>query len=37
VGFAIHDAYAEHRFHHVSLESTLVLDKGEADFVAPRK
>lgn len=37
VGFAIHDAYAEHRFHHVSFEHTLVLDKGEADFIAPRK
>ena len=34
VGFAIHDAYAEHRFHHVSFERTLVLDEGSADFVA---
>lgn len=34
VGFAIHDDYADHRFHHVSLEHTLALEKGAADFVA---
>jgi len=34
VGFAIHDAHADHRFHHVSLEYTLVLGQGSADFVA---
>lgn len=34
IGFAIHDAYAEDRYHHVSLEHTLVLDQGKADFVA---
>lgn len=33
-GVAIHDAYAAHRFHHVSFEYTLVLDQGEADIVA---
>ncbi|MBW7852057.1 MAG: cytochrome c-552 precursor [Rhodospirillales bacterium] len=33
VGFAIHDDYADHRFHHVSLEHTLSLDPGAADFV----
>jgi len=37
VGFAIHDAYAVHRFHHVSLEHTLVLDQGKGDFIAVRK
>lgn len=37
VGFAIHDAYADHRFHHVSFEHSLVLDKGSADFIAARK
>lgn len=37
LGFAIHDAYAEHRFHHISFEHTLVLDKGEADFVAVKQ
>jgi len=37
VGFAIHDAYAEHRFHEVSLGRTLVLDQGEADLVAAKK
>lgn len=36
VGFAIHDAFAARRFHHVSLEHTLVLDQGEADIVAVR-
>jgi cytochrome c-type protein NapC len=33
VGFALHEAHAAHRFHHVSFEHTLVLDSGEADFV----
>lgn len=37
VGFAIHDAHADHRFHHVSLEHTLVLDQGSADFVATKR
>jgi len=37
VGFAIHDAHAEHRFHEVSLGRTLVLDQGDADLVAVRK
>lgn len=36
VGFAIHDAHADRRFHHVSFEHTLVLDQGEADIVAVR-
>lgn len=34
IGFAIHDDYADHRFHYISLENTLVLDQGQADFVA---
>lgn len=34
LGFAIHDNYAEHRFHHVTFGYTLILDSGSADFVA---
>jgi cytochrome c-type protein NapC len=34
VGFALHDDYAAHRFHQVSMEYTLQLDAGAADFVA---
>jgi len=34
IGFAIHDDYADHRFHHVSLGYTLALDQGNADFIA---
>lgn len=37
LGFAIHDNFAEHRFHHVSLGYSLVLDSGNADFVAAGK
>ncbi|MGB8274024.1 MAG: ethylbenzene dehydrogenase-related protein [Alphaproteobacteria bacterium] len=37
LGFAIHDDYTEHRFHHVSLATTLVLDQGTADLVAVKK
>ncbi len=37
VGFAIHDAYSAGRFHNVSFEYTLVLDQGEADFIAVRR
>jgi hypothetical protein len=37
LGFAIHDAHAAHRFHQVSFGYTLVLDKGEADFVATKR
>jgi cytochrome c-type protein NapC len=37
VGFAVHDDYAEHRHHHVSLEYTLQIDGGTADFVATGK
>jgi hypothetical protein len=29
--FAVHDDYANHRFHHVSFETTLVLDQGRAN------
>jgi cytochrome c-type protein NapC len=35
-GIAVHDGDAEGRFHRVSLEHTLALDAGEADFVARR-
>lgn len=34
VGFALHDDHTERRFHHISLEHTLVLDQGEADIMA---
>ncbi|MEX0943818.1 MAG: ethylbenzene dehydrogenase-related protein [Pseudomonadales bacterium] len=34
VGFAIHDDYAEHRHHHVSLEYSFAIDDDVADFVA---
>ncbi|MGQ0384394.1 MAG: ethylbenzene dehydrogenase-related protein [Gammaproteobacteria bacterium] len=34
IGFAIHDDYTDHRFHYVSLELSLMLDAGIADFVA---
>jgi hypothetical protein len=37
VGFAVHDAFAAHRFHHVSLEHTLSLDSGDADLVAKKQ
>jgi len=33
VGFALHDDFADHRHHYVSLEYTLQLDAGDADFV----
>ena len=34
LGFAVHDNQTAHRQHWVSLEQTLVLDSGTADFVA---
>ena len=34
LGIAIHEDYAEHRFHDVSLGYSLVLGQGSADFVA---
>lgn len=37
IGFAVHDDYANHRFHYVSFERTLALDPGKADFVAAKK
>ena len=37
VGFAIHDDYASRRFHFVSLEQSLAIDSGTADFVAKAK
>ena len=37
LGIAIHPSYSEHRFHNVSFERTLVLDRGKADFVAVKQ
>ena len=37
VGFSIHAGYTQQRFHYVSLERTLVLDEGKADFVAAKQ
>ena len=34
VGFAVHTGHTAGRFHYVSLEPTLVLDAGDADFIA---
>jgi hypothetical protein len=36
VGFAVHAGHTSHRFHYVSLERTLVIDKGKADFLVVR-
>ena len=36
-GIAIHDGKDEGRFHRVSLEQTLTIDRGEADFVARKQ
>ena len=32
VGFAIHDDFAAARFHHVTLNTTMALDNGEAQI-----
>lgn len=37
VGFAVHEDHAAGRYHQVSLEYTLALDGGDADFVAVKK
>lgn len=37
LGFAIHDDYTSHRFHDVSLATTMVLDSGTAEIVAVKK
>ncbi|MDX2144489.1 MAG: ethylbenzene dehydrogenase-related protein [Rhodospirillaceae bacterium] len=37
VGFAVHAGHTAQRFHYVSLEKTLVLGQGKADFVAVRQ
>jgi cytochrome c-type protein NapC len=37
LGLAIHAGHTAQRFHYVSLEKTLVLDAGKADFVAVRQ
>ncbi len=36
VGFAIHAGHTAHRFHYVSLEKTLMINQGTADFLAVR-
>jgi cytochrome c-type protein NapC len=37
IGIAVHPAGTEHRFHHVSLERTLVLNEGKANLVAVKR
>lgn len=37
VGFAIHAGHTARRFHYVSLEHTLMLDKGDSDLIAVKK
>jgi cytochrome c-type protein NapC len=37
VGLAVHAGHTAQRFHYVSLEKTLVLDQGKADFIAVRR
>jgi cytochrome c-type protein NapC len=37
VGFAIHAGHTARRFHYVSIEQSMVLDQGTADFVAVKK
>jgi hypothetical protein len=37
LGFAVHNHYTDHRFHHVSLEYTLALDQGDASLIAKKQ
>ncbi|MDE2184490.1 MAG: cytochrome c-552 precursor [Alphaproteobacteria bacterium] len=37
VAFAIHAGHTAKRFHYVSFERSMVLDQGDADFVASKK
>jgi hypothetical protein len=37
VGFAVHEGHTDGRFHYVSLERTLVINSGSADFIATKK
>jgi hypothetical protein len=37
VAFAVHDGHTAGRFHYISLERTLVINSGSADFVAVKK
>jgi hypothetical protein len=37
VAFAVHDGHAAGRFHYISLERTLMINSGSADFVAIKK
>jgi len=36
IGFAIHAGHTAKRFHYVSFERSLILDQGDADFVATK-
>ncbi|NKB45060.1 MAG: cytochrome c-552 precursor [Alphaproteobacteria bacterium] len=36
VGVSVHAGHTAQRFHYVSLEKTLVIDEGSADFIAAR-
>jgi cytochrome c-type protein NapC len=36
LGFAVHAGHTAHRFHYVSLEKTLMIEKGSADLIAMR-
>lgn len=37
VAFSVHDGHTAGRFHYISLERTLAIDSGNADFVAVKK
>jgi hypothetical protein len=37
LAFAIHAGHTAHRFHYVSYERTLMLNSGNADFVAAKQ
>jgi len=37
VGFAIHSGHTSHRFHYVSIDRSLVLGQGKADFIAVKE
>jgi hypothetical protein len=37
LGFSVHAGHTSQRFHYVSLENTLVLGRGDADFIAVKQ
>jgi cytochrome c-type protein NapC len=37
IGFAVHEAKTDGRFHYVSMAHTLAIDSGSADFLAAKK